>query len=206
MNFYARFAILNFNIPTQLCGVTLAPVDLCSHGTWDSLCLDSHFFRPPAFLRSSKPFFSWNCNVLFYFKCTFESKHFTFKYCITYICLFLFPIRLIYLGLKSINPLATILNDNFVHQMSSRRLSTESTMMSSQEKLKLPSSSLSANRKGSRKLKLSESVASSLGSNLNRAGGAQDLTRMLLTDDYFSDVNPRSMRRLMNVVYITGDY
>lgn len=79
-------------------------------------------------------------------------------------------------------------------------------MMSSQEKLKLPSSSLSANRKGSRKLKLSESVASSLGSNLNRAGGAQDLTRMLLTDDYFSDVNPRSMRRLMNVVYITGDY
>lgn len=59
-------------------------------------------------------------------------------------------------------------------------------------------------RKGSRKLKLSESVASSIGSNLNRIGGAQDLTKMLLTDDYFSDVNPRSMRRLMNVVYVTG--
>jgi ankyrin repeat-rich membrane spanning protein len=29
---------------------------------------------------------------------------------------------------------------------------------------------------------------------------------MLLTDDYFSDVNPRSMRRLMNVVYITGKH
>lgn len=63
---------------------------------------------------------------------------------------------------------------------------------------------MGAGRKGSRKLKLSESIASSLGSNLNRAGGAHDLTKMLLTDDYFSDVNPRSMRRLMNVVYVTG--
>lgn len=35
--------------------------------------------------------------------------------------------------------------------------------------------------------------------------GAQDLTKVLLTDDYFSDVNPRSMRRLMNIVYITGN-
>lgn len=70
--------------------------------------------------------------------------------------------------------------------------------MSSTEKLKF------GTRKGSRKLKLSESVASSIGSNLNKIGGAQDLTKMLLTDDYFSDVNPRSMRRLMNVVYITG--
>ena len=59
-------------------------------------------------------------------------------------------------------------------------------------------------RKGSRKLKMSESIASSLGSNLNRLGGAQDLTKMILTDDYFSDVNPRSMRRLMNVVYVMG--
>ncbi|XP_039292583.1 kinase D-interacting substrate of 220 kDa B [Nilaparvata lugens] len=84
---------------------------------------------------------------------------------------------------------------------SNRRLSTESGL-SSQEKLKLPN--LSVARKGSRKLKLSESIASSMGSNLNRAGGAHDLTKMLLTDDYFSDVNPRSMRRLMNVVYITG--
>lgn len=81
-------------------------------------------------------------------------------------------------------------------QVSGRRLSSESGLSSS-EKLK---------RKGSRKLKLSESVASSLGSNLNRVGGAHDLTKMLLTDDYFSDVNPRSMRRLMNVVYITGKY
>lgn len=66
------------------------------------------------------------------------------------------------------------------------------------EKLKLPS------KRSSRKLKSSESVASSIGSNLNKIGGAQDLTKMLLTDDYFSDVNPRSMRRLLNVVYVTG--
>lgn len=72
--------------------------------------------------------------------------------------------------------------------------------MSSTEKL----STKFGGRKGSRKLKGSESIASSIGSNLNRIGGAQDLTKMLLTDDYFSDVNPRSMRRLMNVVYITG--
>lgn len=85
---------------------------------------------------------------------------------------------------------------------SSRRLSTESGGLSSQEKLKLPP--VTVGRKGSRKLKVSESIASSLGSNLNRAGGAHDLTKMLLTDDYFSDVNPRSMRRLMNVVYVTG--
>lgn len=71
--------------------------------------------------------------------------------------------------------------------------------MSSTEKLKF------GPRKGSRKLKLSDSVASSIGSNLNKIGGAQDLTKMLLTDDYFSDVNPRSMRRLMNVIYVTGD-
>ncbi|XP_043269211.1 kinase D-interacting substrate of 220 kDa B isoform X3 [Venturia canescens] len=84
------------------------------------------------------------------------------------------------------------------HSVSNRRLSTESSVMNSNEKLKPPS------RKGSRKLRLSESIASSIGSNLNRLGGAQDLNKMLLTDDYFSDVNPRSMRRLMNVVYVTG--
>ncbi|XP_046594965.1 kinase D-interacting substrate of 220 kDa B isoform X6 [Neodiprion lecontei] len=84
------------------------------------------------------------------------------------------------------------------HSVSNRRLSTESGVMNSTEKLKPPS------RKNSRKLRLSESVASSIGSNLNRLGGAHDLNKMLLTDDYFSDVNPRSMRRLMNVVYVTG--
>ncbi|XP_034935135.1 kinase D-interacting substrate of 220 kDa-like [Chelonus insularis] len=53
-------------------------------------------------------------------------------------------------------------------------------------------------------MRLNKSIASSIGSNLNRFGGAQDLNKMLLTDDYFSDVNPRSMRRLMNVFYVMG--
>lgn len=64
---------------------------------------------------------------------------------------------------------------------------------------------------------MSESIASSLGSNLNRVtsnvnmpmlgagGGPSDLKKMLLGDDYFSDVNPRSMRRLMNIIHITGN-
>ncbi|KAF0313999.1 Kinase D-interacting substrate B [Amphibalanus amphitrite] len=56
----------------------------------------------------------------------------------------------------------------------------------------------------------SRSVASRRpGASGNRIGsslvtGTSDLNRVLLTDDYFSDVNPRSMRRLMNVIYISG--
>ncbi|KAA0199842.1 hypothetical protein HAZT_HAZT003678 [Hyalella azteca] len=80
----------------------------------------------------------------------------------------------------------------------SRRLSVESGVSQAAGMRRNPS-------KGSRRLlKQSDSIASSIASNLNRAGGAQDLTKVLLTDDYFSDINPRSMRRLMNVVYITG--
>lgn len=97
---------------------------------------------------------------------------------------------------ESVNYTAT---STMHHSVSSRRLSTESAIMNSNEKLKPQP------RKGSRKMRLSESIASSIGSNLNRLGGAQDLNKMLLTDDYFSDVNPRSMRRLMNVVYVTGN-
>jgi hypothetical protein len=55
-------------------------------------------------------------------------------------------------------------------------------------------------------LQMSESIASSLGSNLNKAvTGPTDLKKILLGDDYFSDINPRSMRRLMNIIYITGE-
>lgn len=97
---------------------------------------------------------------------------------------------------ESVNYTAT---STMHHSVSNRRLSTESAIMNSNEKLKPQT------RKGSRKMRLSESIASSIGSNLNRLGGAQDLNKMLLTDDYFSDVNPRSMRRLMNVVYVTGN-
>lgn len=91
------------------------------------------------------------------------------------------------------------------HSASARRLSNVSEIMSSQEKLRTPHN---AGRGGSKKLRLSESVASSVASNLHRLGqnpqGVLDLSKIILTDDYFSDVNPRSMRRLMNVIYITG--
>ncbi|KAK4298504.1 hypothetical protein Pmani_029160 [Petrolisthes manimaculis] len=84
------------------------------------------------------------------------------------------------------------------HIPANRRLSSESGLSASQNLRR-------NNSKSSRRtLKASDSIASSIGSNLNRVGGAQDLTKVLLTDDYFSDINPRSMRRLMNVVYITG--
>ncbi|XP_052861765.1 kinase D-interacting substrate of 220 kDa isoform X3 [Anopheles cruzii] len=88
------------------------------------------------------------------------------------------------------------------HSASARRLSNASEIMSSQEKLRaMPSSS----RGGSKKLRVSDSIASSIGSNLHKLGQnpPMDLSKIILTDDYFSDVNPRSMRRLMNVIYIT---
>ncbi|XP_021704250.1 kinase D-interacting substrate of 220 kDa isoform X4 [Aedes aegypti] len=88
------------------------------------------------------------------------------------------------------------------HSASARRLSNASEIMSSQEKLRaMPGSS----RGGSKKLRVSDSIASSIGSNLHKLGQNPpvDLSKIVLTDDYFSDVNPRSMRRLMNVIYIT---
>lgn len=118
---------------------------------------------------------------------------------------------------------------------SARRLSNTSEIMASNEKLR--STSISGpqqqqappqtnSRAGSKKLRLSESIASSIGSNLHRLGGGGggaggtggtggaglsgnttqlDLTKVMLTDDYFSDVTPTSIRRLMNVIYITGN-
>ena len=52
-----------------------------------------------------------------------------------------------------------------------------------------------------------DSIGSSVGSRLNHAGtgsGVGDLTSVSLTDDYFSDVNVKSVRRLMNVIYVMG--
>lgn len=91
------------------------------------------------------------------------------------------------------------------HSASHRKLSNASEIMSSNEKLRAP---INLPRNNSKKLRVSESIASSIGSNLHRLSamptGPIDLTKIVLTDDYFSDVNPRSMRRLMNVIYITG--
>ncbi|XP_055630398.1 kinase D-interacting substrate of 220 kDa isoform X2 [Toxorhynchites rutilus septentrionalis] len=88
------------------------------------------------------------------------------------------------------------------HSVSARRLSNASEIMSSQEKLRaMPGTS----RVGSKKLRVSDSISSSIGSNLHKLGQNPpvDMSKIILTDDYFSDVNPRSMRRLMNVIYIT---
>ena len=87
------------------------------------------------------------------------------------------------------------------HSVSARRLSNASEIMSSQEKLRAPPST---SRPGSKKMR-SESIASSIGSNMHKLGQSQgmEVTKVMLTDDYFSDVNPRSLRRLMNVIYIT---
>ncbi|XP_028968911.1 kinase D-interacting substrate of 220 kDa B [Galendromus occidentalis] len=63
-----------------------------------------------------------------------------------------------------------------------------------------------ASSKGNQKLRSSESIASSIGNIHQRSAlsGGVDLTKVLLNDDYFSDINPRSMRRLMNILYVTG--
>ncbi|RWS27036.1 hypothetical protein B4U80_04880 [Leptotrombidium deliense] len=47
-------------------------------------------------------------------------------------------------------------------------------------------------------LKSADSIIS-----LNAPSG-ESHTKVLLTDDYFSDVNPKSLRRIMNIVYIEG--
>ncbi|XP_076046532.1 ankyrin repeat-rich membrane spanning isoform X4 [Oratosquilla oratoria] len=91
-------------------------------------------------------------------------------------------------------------SENNSYIPANRRLSNESGFSLTTQNLKRTSSKGSSRRQ----LKQSDSVASSIGSNLSRVGGAQDLTKVLLTDDYFSDINPRSLRRLMNVIYITG--
>uniref|UniRef100_A0A8D8VMQ1 Kinase D-interacting substrate of 220 kDa n=1 Tax=Cacopsylla melanoneura TaxID=428564 RepID=A0A8D8VMQ1_9HEMI len=106
----------------------------------------------------------------------------------------------------------TVYDDNTLHpSASSRKLSADLAGgfggVNSMEKLRASQygsqSGLGGRSKGSRKLKVSESIASSIGSNMNKVG-ASDVTKMLLTDDYFSDVTPRTMRRLLNVVSVTG--
>lgn len=68
------------------------------------------------------------------------------------------------------------------YSASNRRLSNASEIMASTEKLRGIS-------RGSKKLKLSESIASSIGSNMHKLGGGQfEFSKVLLTDDYFSDV------------------
>ena len=39
---------------------------------------------------------------------------------------------------------------------------------------------------------------------LTRHPSTFDLTKSLIKDTYFSDINPRNMRRLMNIIAVTG--
>lgn len=55
-------------------------------------------------------------------------------------------------------------------------------------------------KKGASFLKSADSIVSLVGN----SGTGEVPTKVLLTDDYFSDVNPKSMRRIMNIVYIQG--
>lgn len=89
--------------------------------------------------------------------------------------------------------------------MSPRRMSVESSAPQGKGLHRTHKLSNALPPMGHRKLRPSESMESGLAmGNNNRVMAAQDLTKVLLTDDYFSDVNPRSMRRLMNVIYVTG--
>ncbi|KAG7307286.1 hypothetical protein JYU34_007450 [Plutella xylostella] len=92
------------------------------------------------------------------------------------------------------------LSASLQRSVSARRLSSTSELMSSQERIKPTKESTQSAR--TRRLRPCESAASSVASGLHRVG--TDPPRILLQDDYFSDVNPRSMRRLMNVLYVTG--
>ncbi|KAL7648710.1 UNVERIFIED_CONTAM: hypothetical protein RMT77_000617 [Armadillidium vulgare] len=99
------------------------------------------------------------------------------------------------------------------HMPVTRHMSTASELgynmpdnrrMSGESGMSLNVSRRTQSSRGARRLRPSDSVGSSIASNLHRVSAASDLNKVLLTDDYFNDINPRSMRRLMNVVYITG--
>ena len=57
-------------------------------------------------------------------------------------------------------------------------------------------------KKSASLLKSADSIVSLYGNSSSAVGDVP--TKVLLTDDYFSDVNPKSMRRIMNIVYIQG--
>ncbi|CAG0881069.1 unnamed protein product [Darwinula stevensoni] len=54
------------------------------------------------------------------------------------------------------------------------------------------------------KLRSNESLASSVTSNVHNRAAMPDFTKVLLTDDYFADISPRRVKRLLNILYITG--
>ncbi|XP_013405625.1 kinase D-interacting substrate of 220 kDa B isoform X2 [Lingula anatina] len=78
---------------------------------------------------------------------------------------------------------------------------------SSFSQLSVPMHSKTSERR--RAYSMSGNVFSSVGSvggggAMSRQGSTLDLARPTISGDYFSDINPRSMRRLVNIVAITG--
>lgn len=83
------------------------------------------------------------------------------------------------------------------YSASSRRLSNASEIMSSTEKLR---TAPPPSRGGSKKLKLSESIASSIGSNIHKLG-VTEFPKVMLTDDYFSDVGFSRFQLTLHFAY-----
>lgn len=87
-----------------------------------------------------------------------------------------------------------------------RRLSNASELGMSTERLR----GLGTSRGGSKKNRMqSDSLASSIASNIHKLGHTTsvmqpiDRGRVMFTDDFFSDINPKSMKRLINVISLT---
>ena len=64
-----------------------------------------------------------------------------------------------------------------------------------------------SSKSSGRKRRDSIGSITSIGSKYHGGGGgggqaANDITKIVATDDYFSDINVKSSRRLMNVVYV----
>lgn len=94
---------------------------------------------------------------------------------------------------------------NRINEIGERRLSNASEMGMSMERLRTISTT---SRGGSKKNRMppAESLAGSYSSNLHKLGqssAALDRNRVMFSDDFFSDVNPRSMKRLLNVMSLT---
>lgn len=92
------------------------------------------------------------------------------------------------------------------HESGERRLSNASELGMSTERLR----TLGTSRGGSKKNRMPpDSLASSISSNIHKLGHGSGMTganmaidrsRAIFSDDFFSDINPRSLKRLNNVM------
>lgn len=95
---------------------------------------------------------------------------------------------------------------NRMNEIGERRLSNASEMGMSMERLRTISTTSRAGSKKNRMPAPPESLAGSYSSNLHKLGQSNvglDRNRVMFSDDFFSDVNPRSMKRLLNVMSLT---